>query len=121
VLQIGVEDNGNILGLEKDLELVGNSRDKFEQLLANLIGEYLGSQYAPLLKGHFEEVDGKMISVFEIRPSSDPVYLQTPKGSKKVILRSGSYHHTRSRPPRNREVHSKSLGQDREQIDHAIF
>jgi predicted HTH transcriptional regulator len=121
VLQIGVEDNGNILGLEKDLELVGNSRDKFEQLLANLIGEYLGSQYAPFLKGHFEEVDGKMISVFEIRPSSDPVYLQTPKGSKKVILRSGSYHHTRSRPPRNREVHSKSLGQDRERIDHAIF
>jgi hypothetical protein len=32
-LLIGVEDNGNILGLEKDLGLVGNSRDKFEQLL----------------------------------------------------------------------------------------
>lgn len=75
MLQIGVEDNGNILGLEKDLELVGNSRNKFEQLLANLISEYLGSRYAPLLKGHFEEVDGTTISVFEIRPSPDLVYL----------------------------------------------
>jgi len=82
-LIIGVEDDGNILGLEKDLELTGNSRDKFEQLLANLISEHLGSQYAPLLKGHFEEVDGKTVYVFEIRPSPDPVYLQDPKGSKK--------------------------------------
>jgi hypothetical protein len=81
-LLIGVEDNGNILGLEKDLELVGNSRDKFEQLLANLISEHLGNQYAPLLKGHFEEVEGKTVYVFEIAPSPEPVYLQE-KGSKK--------------------------------------
>jgi hypothetical protein len=81
-LIIGVEDNGNILGLEKDVELVGNSRDKFEQLLANLISEHLGNQYAPLLKGHFEEVEGKTVYVFEIDPSPEPVYLQE-KGSKK--------------------------------------
>jgi len=81
-LLIGVEDNGNILGLEKDLELVGNSRDKFEQLLANLISEHLGRQYSPLLKGHFEEVEGKTVYVFEVRPSPEPVYLQE-KGSKK--------------------------------------
>lgn len=82
-LIIGVEDDGNILGLEKDLELVGNSRDKFEQLLANLISEHLGSQYAPFWNGHFEEVDGKTVYVFEIRPASEPIYLQDLKGSKK--------------------------------------
>jgi hypothetical protein len=36
-LLIGVEDDGNIVGLEKDLTLVGDSRDKFEQALVNII------------------------------------------------------------------------------------
>ena len=41
-LLIGVEDDGNILGLDNDLGLVGGSRDKFEQTLVNLITDEIG-------------------------------------------------------------------------------
>ncbi|RME88413.1 MAG: DUF499 domain-containing protein, partial [Anaerolineae bacterium] len=82
-LVIGVDDDGNVLGLENDLALVSNSRDKFEQLLANLIAEHLGNQYAPLIRGHFEEVDGKLIYVYDIRPAPEPVYLKGRKRDRK--------------------------------------
>ncbi len=53
ILVIGVDDDGRVLGLDADLALVGSSRDRFEQLLANLLSEYLGAQYAPPYSGTF--------------------------------------------------------------------
>ena len=41
-LLIGVEDDGNILGLDKDLSLLGGSEDKFQQMLVNLISDEIG-------------------------------------------------------------------------------
>jgi hypothetical protein len=38
-LLIGVEDDGSIFGLEKDLSLVGSSQDKFEQTVVNTISD----------------------------------------------------------------------------------
>ncbi len=81
VLLIGVEDDGNIFGLEHDLALVHNSMDKFEQLLANLITENFGPQYNHLIKGRFERVKNKWIYVVEIEKAPEPVFLK--RGDKK--------------------------------------
>ena len=45
-LIIGVEDDGNVYGLDADLALVNNSRDKFAQLVGTLLIEQLGAAYA---------------------------------------------------------------------------
>ncbi len=79
-LIIGVEDSGDVCGLEADLGLVRNSRDRFEQLMANLISKYLGAQYAPLIKGRFEEVEGKPIYVVEVQRAREPVFLKGERG-----------------------------------------
>ncbi len=84
-LIIGVEDDGNVLGLDADLALVKNSRDRFEQLVASLLSDHLGAQYAPLIQGRFEEVDGKLVYVIEVRPASDPVFLKGAKGEEFYI------------------------------------
>ena len=81
-LVIGVEDDGRVLGLDADLALVRNSRDRFEQLLASLLSDHLGAQYAPLLQGRFEEVEGKLIYVLEVQPASEPVFLKGIKGEE---------------------------------------
>ena len=96
-LVIGVEDDGHILGLDADLALVKNSRDRFEQLLASLLSDHLGAQYAPLIQGRFEEVDGKLVYVIEVQPASEPVFLKGTKGDE-FYVRVGTT--TRSLNPR---------------------
>ncbi len=84
-LIIGVEDDGNIYGLEQDLALVQNSQDRFEQLLANLISEAIGPQYNHLIRGRFEEVDGKLVYVVEVEKAPEPVFIKGPKGKEFYI------------------------------------
>ncbi|MCD6553420.1 MAG: DUF499 domain-containing protein, partial [Anaerolineae bacterium] len=84
-LIIGVEDDGRIYGLDDDLALVGQSCDKFEQLLADLISDSLGSQYAPLIKGRFEDVDGRLVYVIDVQPAPHPAYLKGQKGNEFYI------------------------------------
>lgn len=84
-LVIGVEDDGNIFGLEGDLALVQNSPDCFEQLLANLISETIGPQYSHLIRGRFEEVDGKFVYVVEVKKHQNPCSSRGPKGKEFYI------------------------------------
>ena len=88
-LLIGVEDDGSIFGLEKDLELLGGSRDRFEQTFANLIRRYLGAQYTPFLNARFEQVEGRLVYVVQVKPAPEPVYLQGDKG-KEFYVRMGT-------------------------------
>ncbi len=88
-LLIGVQDDGSIFGLEKDLELVGGSHDRFEQTFANLIRRYVGAQYTPFITAHFAQVEGRTIYVVQVRPAPEPVYLQGEKG-KEFFVRMGT-------------------------------
>ena len=81
-LIIGVDDQGNILGIEPDLALVKHSRDRFEQLFASLISDHLGAQYAPLIRGRFEDVEGKVVYVVVVQPASEPVFLKGSRGEE---------------------------------------
>ena len=82
MLIIGVEDDGNVYGLEQDLSLVQHSQDRFEQLLANLITEALGPQYNHLIHGHFEKVEGKLVYVIDVEKAPGPVFLKGSKGKE---------------------------------------
>ena len=82
LLLIGVDDDGRVLGLEADLALVGNSRDRFEQLLANLLSDHLGAQHAPLIRSRFEEVEGTLVYVMEVQPTPEPVFLKGTRGEE---------------------------------------
>ena len=75
-LIVGVEDDGNIYGLEADLYLVNNSRDKFEQLIANLISEHIGPHTIELIHGRFERVEEKWVYVIDVRKALEPVFLK---------------------------------------------
>lgn len=95
-LIIGVEDNGDIYGLERDLSLLGGSRDKFQQTLSALIVDYIGAGVLPLCRIRLEEVEAKLICVVEVDRALEPVYVKGAKGSE-FYVRSGST--TRSLDP----------------------
>lgn len=79
-LVVGVEDDGHILGLERDIQLVRNSQDRFEQLIMSLVCDRIGAEYAPFIKLRFEEVDGQIVCVVDVDRAPEPAFMSGPQG-----------------------------------------
>lgn len=89
-LVIGVEDNGNILGLEKDLLLFSKKNlDQFEQTIVNLVCTRIGASFIQLVKIRFENIQGKDICVVDVKKSAKKVFM---KGKEKLefYIRAGN-------------------------------
>ncbi len=81
-LLIGVEDSGQIFGLERDLSILGRSKDRFLQLVNTLVADSIGPEYAPNVVAKVDGVDGKLICVVDISKSSEPAFMSGPRGSE---------------------------------------
>ncbi len=92
-LVIGVEDDGSIFGLEHDLTLTSNSMDKFLNLLNTIIGDYIGLEFAGLIKIRIEDVDGKQVCIVDVDRAMIPAYL-TMDGRKEFFIRATNTSHT---------------------------
>lgn len=88
-LLIGLEDDGSIYGIDNDLNLVGNSQDKFIQLIISLISEHIGAEYSGFIKVKLEALNGKYVCVVDVDRAPEPVYLKTTKG-KELFIRVGN-------------------------------
>lgn len=88
-LLIGVEDDGNILGLERDLQLVDGSRDKFEQTLVNIVADEIGPALSHYYRIRFDEIEGKLVCVVEVDRVGDGVFVRGEKG-KEFFVRVGN-------------------------------
>jgi hypothetical protein len=92
-LIIGVDDDGNILGLEKDFQtLRQQNKDGFEQLIIQLLSNRIGKEFCPYISLKFQEIDGKDICLINIDASPKPAYVQEGKDTKdiKFFLRTGN-------------------------------
>jgi hypothetical protein len=78
-LLIGVDDGGNILGLQNDYDsLKRPGRDYFELHLRNIIGETYSIEYATRnISIAFPEVEGKEICLVTVMGGSRPLYTST--------------------------------------------
>ncbi|MBT4058141.1 DUF262 domain-containing protein [Candidatus Woesearchaeota archaeon] len=102
ILLMGVDDEGNILGLEKDLQtLTKNNLDGFELHLRQVIKKYLGDNFEKYLNISFEKLDDKEICVVKISKSGKPVFI-THEGEEKFFVRNGN-----SSIPKNRKEQSE--------------
>jgi hypothetical protein len=85
-LIIGVDDDKNVKGLERDLKLMGD-RDDFEITLNQEISSRLGEATASLhTELDFREIDGKTVCTVSVEPSEEPVYFEEDE----FIVRQGS-------------------------------
>ncbi len=82
-LLIGVNDDGDILGLGDDLSTLGkkNNIDGYELHLRQLLDVNLSVTSAPTVRISFPEVAGAAICWVLVAPSSQPVYAKAAKGS----------------------------------------
>ena len=86
---IGVEDSGQIFGLERDLNLLGGSQDRFLQLFNSLVADRIGVQYTPYVVARIESVEGKSICVVDTSKSTEPAFMSGQTG-REFYVRVGN-------------------------------
>jgi hypothetical protein len=95
-LLIGVDDDGNIIGLEHDyLTLESGNRDKFELHCRNLLSQHFDiSMITNRIQITFHEVDNKDVCQIDVEPATKPLILKVKDKNgqqfEKFYLRSGN-------------------------------
>jgi membrane protein YdbS with pleckstrin-like domain len=89
-LLIGVDDEGQILGLEPDFKTMkkGNT-DSFENIFNMAFNRMIGAEYRHYVDLTFPELEGKVVCVIAVQPSALPAYM-TFKGAEKFYIRAGN-------------------------------
>jgi len=96
-LIIGVDDDGNILGLEKDMQTLSSSnKDGFEIHLRQIVKSMLGDHFEKHIKVSFPVLDDKEICLVRVSKSGRPVFV-TFEGVESFFVRIGT-----SSIPKNR-------------------
>lgn len=89
MLIVGVEDNGNVFGLENDYSITNHSKDKFLNLLNTLIGDYIGLDIRPYVDIRIENVNQHDVCVIEVEKSHKPVFMKSD-GKNELYIRQGT-------------------------------
>ena len=89
-LVIGVDDDGNVLGLEPDLALKKFDLDRFENFMMTTITQSIDAVAVARCRVRFETVDGCTVCLVDVDRSSRPVYADTDKGKRLFFVRAGN-------------------------------
>ncbi len=84
-LLIGVNDDGNVDGIEAD---AFDNHDKCRLHVKNLINQHIGAEYSRYIDYDLKIVNGKMIVVITCEKAADPVFLKVGK-NEDFFIRSG--------------------------------
>lgn len=83
-LVVGLDDAGNVVGLEVDYALLNKEdRDGWELWLTNLLSNSLGKVAASDVQIAFARIDGRDVVRVDVGPAAKPVFAKPIKGEKK--------------------------------------
>jgi len=88
-LLIGVQDDGTVFGIEKDIELFGNE-DKYELHLSNIIENRIGNKFMPYIHIEFHDINENKICLVRVDKSPWPNYLKSDN-REKYFVRLGNH------------------------------
>jgi predicted HTH transcriptional regulator len=87
---IGVDDEGQILGLEPDYATMGKKdSDGFENNFNMAFNQMIGAEYRHYLDVSFHTLTEKEICAVRVLPADEPVFI-TNKGEEKFYIRTGN-------------------------------
>ena len=90
-LLIGVDDSGEILGLEKDYTtLKKKNRDGFELAIMTAVSSKLGPEFCQHLHIMFHSIEGKDVCRILVAPSHQPVFVKQDKTTRFYLRTGGS-------------------------------
>ncbi len=87
---IGVDDDGEILGLEIEMQTLGKpNRDGMENAFTMAFNKMIGVEYRNYLNVDFKEIEDKTVCRILVAPSPQPAYL-THNGKEEFYIRTGN-------------------------------
>ena len=90
LLLIGVNDEGEVIGIDADLQTLRKpSVDGFENVFNMAFGTMVGMEYRPFITLTFPALEDKTICAIHVRPSTHPAYLLY-QGKEEFYLRTGN-------------------------------
>ncbi|EIC31563.1 MULTISPECIES: AlbA family DNA-binding domain-containing protein [Methylomicrobium] len=88
-LLIGVADNGEVIGLEKDYQTLKRpDQDGFEQAVMTAISANLGADLCAFVHVLFHVIDGKHVCRLIVSPANRPVFVEQGN-TQKFYVRTG--------------------------------
>ena len=88
-LGIGITDDGDILGLQPDLDYKKQDIDAYQNWLSTLfINAMGGAHVSKYVNIRFETVDDKLVCLVDVKKSSVPIYANTFKGDGIFYVRT---------------------------------
>lgn len=90
-LFIGVDDDGDILGIENDCKTLGRkqSKDEFQRKVTELINNYLGKEFHEYITIRIKNIKNKEICVVKVSRSNLEAYLNN-HGEEEFYIRAGT-------------------------------
>ena len=87
---IGVDDDGEVLGLDPDYQAIKKpDSDGFENVFNMAFNKMIGVEYRRFVDVTFPRLEGQEICVVSVRPATQPAYLQA-RGNETFYLRAGN-------------------------------
>ncbi|WP_425153595.1 BREX system Lon protease-like protein BrxL [Candidatus Palauibacter sp.] len=92
VILIGVRDDGQIIGLAQDFEMLPRrpDQDGYENHLTTLLENGIGAAATANVRVSFEDVGGQQVCRIAVRPSSAPVFTSRRGDSDAFYVRLGN-------------------------------
>jgi very-short-patch-repair endonuclease len=88
MLIVGVEDNGNILGVEEDFQTFSDRKnwDGWMQHLVNIVRKHIGTEFMAHIRVEDIHCDGKTVAIIKVQKSYKPAFVeyQDKSGHTKV-------------------------------------
>lgn len=90
-LLIGVNDDGEVIGIESDYQTFQKKpdRDGFMLKLSSLISQNMGRQTHKFISTQIQSIDGKDICKISVTPGDQPVFIKE-KGKESFYIRAGA-------------------------------
>ena len=90
-LGIGITDDGDVVGIQPDLDLRGHDLDGYQNWLTGLLVKAVGGgAVSAYTSSRFEAVGDKMVCLVDVKPSSVPVYADSIKGDEVFWVRANN-------------------------------
>ncbi len=86
-LAIGIADDGEVLGIQPDLDRKNMDGDRYVNSVTTAITNSLGPLASTMAKIRLQAVDGVHVALVHVTPSPEPIYANVTKGEKVFFTR----------------------------------
>ena len=86
-LAVGVADDGEILGIQPDLDMKNMDGDRYVNSLTNVIERSLGPLASTMAAIQLQAIDGVQVALVHVTPSPKPIYAKFSKRDRAFFVR----------------------------------